>query len=48
MRIAVRGFIIRFQAGRFQAGVGFLIFLGLIAGLPAPLPAAELEKVVLD
>ena len=48
MRTTVRGFISLFHAGRFQAGFQFLIFLGLMAGLPAPLPAAELARLTAD
>ena len=43
MRTTVRGFI---SASR--AGVRFLIFLGLMAELPAPLPAAELARLTAD
>ena len=48
MRTTVRGFISLFHAGRFRAGFRFLIFLGLMAGLPAPLPAAELARLTAD
>ncbi len=43
MRTTLRGFI---SASR--AGVRFLIFLGLMAGLPATLPAAELARLTAD